>query len=85
MSNWATLGVPPPSKPVDRVSSGRFVRAMLVRTLVIVGSIWLLVLVASDGPRWMLILAICSVAILIVDIAWLTHRIGRDERRSTAD
>jgi Na+/melibiose symporter-like transporter len=84
MSNWATLGVSPPTKPVDRLSSGRFVRAMLVRTLVVVCPIWIVLLLASGSPRWMLIVAICSVAVLIVDIAWLTYRTRRDERRSTA-
>jgi Na+/melibiose symporter-like transporter len=80
MSNWATLGVRPPAKPVDRLSSGRFVRAMLVRTLGIVCPIWILLLLTTGGPTWMFVVATCSVAVLMVDIAWLTYRIRRDER-----
>ena len=82
MSNWATLGVPPPAKPVDRLSSRRFVRAMLVRTLAIACPIWILLLLTTGGPTWMLVVAICSVAVLVVDIAWLTYRTRRDERRA---
>jgi Na+/melibiose symporter-like transporter len=78
-----TLGVAPPSKPVDRASSGRFVRAMLARTLVILCPLWIVLLAASGSPTWMLVVAICSVAILVVDIAWLSYRIRRDGRRPT--
>jgi uncharacterized membrane protein len=83
MSNWATLGVVPPSKPVGRESARRFVRAMLVRTLLLVCPIWILVLLLSGWPGWMIVVAAASVVLLMADIGWLTYRTRRDERRST--
>jgi len=56
---------------------------MLIRTLAIVCPFWIVLLVASGIPRWMLIIAIGSVALLIADIAWLTYRTPPGDRRST--
>jgi hypothetical protein len=81
MRHLATLGVSPPGNPRDRVESGRFVRALLVRTLVVVVPLW--VLVALIGPpSWVLILGAVSVALLVIDILWLGHRVRRDQRRA---
>lgn len=82
MAGWATLGVPPPNDKADRVETGRFVRAMLVRTLAIVIPVWIIVFL-MEPPSSIKIVAVVSVVATSWDIAWLSHRIRRDERRRT--
>ena len=82
MGNWATLGVPPPPKPVDRVSARRFIRAMLVRTLVIFVVGWIVVRLLNGAPGWSIILGVVMAALLAIDIAVLTWRIDRDTGHS---
>jgi hypothetical protein len=80
MKHLATLGVPPPRDPHDRVQSGRFLRTLLLRTLVVVVPVW--VLVALDGPPgWLLIVGGVAVALLVADVLWLGYRVRRDEQR----
>jgi uncharacterized membrane protein len=76
------LGVVPPPKPVAPESARRFVRAMLVRTLLLVCPIWIVALLVSGMPGWMVAVAAASVALLIADIAWLTYRTRHDHRGS---
>jgi hypothetical protein len=84
MAGWATLGVPPPKDKTDRVQAGRFVRAMLVRTLALVIPVWIIVFL-MEPPSWIKIIAVVSVVATSLDIAWLSYRIRRDERRGTPD
>ena len=70
MADWATLGVPPPKDKTDRVQTGRFVRAMLVRTLVLVIPVWIIVFL-TEPPSWIRIIAVVSVVTTLLDIAWL--------------
>ena len=50
MADWATLGVSPPTDKTDRLQTGRFVRAMLVRTLALVVPVWIIVFL-MDAPK----------------------------------
>jgi len=84
MADWATLGVPPPADKTDRLQTGRFVRAMLVRTLALVVPVWIIVFL-MEAPSWIKVIAVVSVVATALEIAWLSYRIRRDERRRTRD
>jgi hypothetical protein len=53
---------------------------MLVRTLALVIPGWIIVFLMAP-PSWIKIVAVASVVATSLDIAWLSHRIRRDERR----
>ena len=78
----ATLGVPPPHDPHDRVQSERFLRALLLRCLVVSLAVWLLVALILDLSNWWLVLGGVSMVLLAADVFWLTFRVRRDERRA---
>ena len=80
---WGPLGSAPKDK-TDRVQTGRFVRAMLIRTLALVIPVWIIVFL-MEPPSWIKIIAVVSVVATSLDIAWLSYRIRRDERRRTPD
>jgi hypothetical protein len=80
----ATLGVPPPGDAHDRVQSGRFLRALLFRSLVLSLALWGLVALIIDLSTWWLLLGGATLAVLAVDVLWLTYRVRRDERRAAA-
>jgi membrane protein implicated in regulation of membrane protease activity len=85
MRHLATLGVPPPRDRHDRVQSGRFLRGLLLRVLVILLPFWALIALAAlvtDLPSWILLLGGVSLALLAADVLWLTYRVRRDERRA---
>jgi hypothetical protein len=77
----ATLGVPPPTDPHDRVQSGRFLRALLLRSLVVSLAAWALVWIATDLSTLWLILGGATLVVLAADVLWLTYRVRRDESR----
>ena len=77
-----TLGVPPPHDPHDRVQSGRFLRAFLLRCLGLSLVAWVLVALITDLPTWWLILGGVSLIGLSADVLWLSYRVRRDERRA---
>jgi hypothetical protein len=76
----ATLGVPPPSNPHDRLQSGRFLRTLLLRWLIVSIVLWLLVVLITDLAAWALIVGGAALAVLAADVLWLTYRVRRDER-----
>ena len=84
MRRAATLGVSPPRDPHDRVQSGRFLRALLIRWLVVSVALWALVALISDLSTWWLVLGGATLGVLAADVLWLTHRVRRDERRAAA-
>jgi hypothetical protein len=79
----ATLGVPPPRNPHDRVQSGRFVRALLLRCLVLSLVLWALVALITDLSTWWLALGGATLVVLAADVLWLSYRVRRDERRAS--
>jgi hypothetical protein len=81
MRHVATLGVPPPNDPHDRVQSGRFLQALLFRWLVVSLAAWALVWLVTDLSTWWLIIGGATLAVLGADVLWLTYRVRRDERR----
>jgi hypothetical protein len=78
----STLGVPPPRDPHDRVQSGRFLRALLLRCLVLAVALWALVALITDLSTWWLVIGGATLAALAVDVLWLSYRVRRDERRA---
>jgi hypothetical protein len=84
MRHLGTLGVAPPADPRDRVQSGRFLRTLLLRWLVVSIAAWAFVLMLADLPTWCLILGAASLAALAADVLWLTYRVRKDERRVAA-
>jgi hypothetical protein len=83
MRHVATLGVSPPRDPKDRVQSGRFLRTLLLRWLVVSLALWAVVALLSDLSTWWLVLGGAILAVLAADVLWLTYRVRRDERRAT--
>ena len=81
MRHVATLGVPPPRDRRDRVQTGRFVRALLARSLLICLAAWLLIALFGDLPSRWLIIGGAVLAVMAADVVWLTFRIRGDERR----
>lgn len=81
MRHVATLGVAPPSDPHDRVESGRFLQALLLRWLCVSAVLWVLVWLATDRSTTWLVIGGATLALLAGDVAWLTYRVRRDERR----
>jgi hypothetical protein len=81
MKHLATLGVPPPRDPHDRVQSGRFLRALLLRTLLLVLPAWVLIALLGVSA-WLLIVGGVTLALIAVDVLWLSYRVRRDERRA---
>jgi hypothetical protein len=52
---------------------------MLVRTVAIVVPLWVVVLLIAPAT-WLEALAAISIGSALVDVAWLSYRIRRDER-----
>ena len=81
MPHLGTLGVPPPADPHDRIQSGRFLRALLLRWLGISVVAWALVwLVTELSTTWFIVGGV-TVTVLAADVVWLTYRVRRDEHR----
>jgi hypothetical protein len=78
----ATLGVAPPSDPHDRVQSRRFLRALILRWLFVSVPLWVVVWVVTDLSTTGLVVGGVTLAVLAADVAWLTYRVRRDERRT---
>jgi hypothetical protein len=83
MRNWATLGVPPAADPHDRIQTGRFLRALLGRWLVVSLALWTVVALVTELQDWVLIVGGVSLAALATDVLWLSYRVRRDERRAS--
>jgi hypothetical protein len=80
-----TLGVPPPNDPHDRVQSGRFLRAFLLRALVLSLALWAVVALITDPSTWWLVLGGGTLVVLAADVVWLSYRVRRDERRAGSE
>jgi hypothetical protein len=80
MQHLATLGVPPPPDPHNRVHAGR---SLLGRWLIVSAALWALMLLLTDLPAWVYVFGGISLAALAADVLWLSYRVRRDERRST--
>jgi hypothetical protein len=77
----ATLGVPPPDDPHDRIQSGRFLRALLLRALGVSVAAWALVWLVTELSTTWLVVGGVTLTVIAVDVVWLTYRVRRDERR----
>jgi hypothetical protein len=84
MRHLATLGVPP-GDPHDRVQSGRFLRALLLRWLVVSVPLWVLVALVTDLAMWVLLVGGASLVVLAADVIWLGYRVRRDEQRAAGE
>jgi membrane protein YdbS with pleckstrin-like domain len=80
----STLGVPPPTDPHDRIESGRFLRSLLLRWLCVSVVAWPLVWIFTSLSNTWLIIGAVALVTLAADVLWLTYRVRRDQRRSTA-
>jgi hypothetical protein len=76
LKHLATLGVPPPRNPRDRLQTLRFVRALLFRTLLVAIVAWVLLLLV-DGSTWLFVVASICLAALAADVLWLSYRVRR--------
>jgi hypothetical protein len=82
----ATLGVPPPRDPHDRVQSRRFLRALLLRCLVLSVTLWALVVPITDlSTSWLVVLGGGALVVLAADVLWLSYRVRRDKRRPSPE
>jgi hypothetical protein len=81
MRHVTTLGVAPPRDPRDRVQSGEFLSALLLRWLGISIVVWAIVFVLADLPSWWLSVAAATTLVLAGDVLWLNVRVRRDRRR----
>jgi hypothetical protein len=77
--------VPPPADPHDRVQSGRFLRALLLRCFVVSLVLWALLAIIGDLPTWWLVLGGAILLALVADVLWLSYRMRRDDRRATPE
>jgi hypothetical protein len=85
VQHLATLGVPPPEDPHDRVQSGRFLRAFLARSLVLAAALWALLALSAGLSMPVLILGGATLALLAADVLGLDYRVRRDERRAAGE
>jgi hypothetical protein len=83
--NLATLGVPPPADPHDRVQARRFLRALLLRCFVVTLPLWVLLALVGDLPSWWFVVGGALMLALALEVLWLSHRVRRDEQRATPD
>jgi hypothetical protein len=81
MRHVTTLGVAPPRDPRDRVQSGEFLSALLLRWLGISIVLWTVIFVVADLPSWWLIIAAVTMLALAGDVLWLNIRVRRDRQR----
>jgi hypothetical protein len=81
MRHLTTLGVAPPRDPRDRVESGQFLSASLLRWLGISIVVWAIVFVLADLPSWWLVVAAATTLVLAGDALWLNLRVRRDRRQ----
>lgn len=83
MRHVATLGVPPPGDPHDRIQSRRFLRALLLRWLGVSVAAWALVgLVTELSVTWLVVGGVILI-VLAADVVWLTHSL-RQKRNGAA-
>ena len=76
MRHLATLGVPPPDKSGGRAASLRFVRDLLLRTLLVSIPLFA-VLLLIGAPSVTILIAAAVMALTLLDVLWLTFAIRR--------
>jgi hypothetical protein len=79
-SRWLTLGVAPPADRTDRVQVLRFLRDLMVRSLLVSVVVGAIAIAAIDSTTWT-ILIVAVIALTALDALFLTWQIGREERR----
>lgn len=79
-SRWLTLGVPPPADPANRVETLRFLRDLMVRSLVVSVVGGLLVVSIVQSTTWTIVL-VAVVTLTALDALFLTWQLRREERR----
>jgi O-antigen/teichoic acid export membrane protein len=79
-SRWLTLGVPPPVDPANRVDALRFLRALMVRSLVVSVVFGAIVVALLQSTTWAIVIG-AVVALTALDALFLTWRLRREERR----
>jgi hypothetical protein len=73
---WSLLGVKPPPPGSSRTDARRFVRDLQVRVAIVLAPLEVL-LIAVGPPAWMLVVALGSYALLVLDAIYLTVRLRR--------
>jgi hypothetical protein len=79
-SRWLTLGVQPPADPGNRVDTLRFLRDLMVRSLVIGVVLGAVVVAVVENTTWKLVI-VAVVALTALDALFLTWQLRREERR----
>jgi uncharacterized membrane protein YfcA len=79
-SRWLTLGVRPPADPENRVETLRFLRDLMVRSLVIGVVLGAVVVAVVESTTWKLVI-VALVALTALDALFLTWQLRREERR----
>jgi hypothetical protein len=79
-SRWLTLGVRPPADPENRVEVLRFLRDLMLRSLVVSVVGGAIVVAVLQDTTWTIVLG-AVVALTALDALFLTWRLGREERK----
>jgi hypothetical protein len=79
-SRWLTLGVPPPDDPANRVEVLRFLRDLMVRSLLVGVVAGAVVIAIVQSTTWTIVMG-AVVALTAFDALFLTWRLRREERK----
>ena len=79
-SRWLTLGVPPPADSTNRVEVGRFLRDLMVRSLLVSIVVGAVVIAIVQSTTWTIVLG-AVLALTALDALFLTWQLRREERK----
>jgi hypothetical protein len=79
-SRWLTLGVPPPADSTNRVEALRFLRDLMVRSLLVSVVFVVVVVAVVQSTTWTIVLG-AVVALTALDALFLTWQLRREERK----
>lgn len=79
-SRWLTLGVPPPVDRANRVDVLRFLRDLMVRSLVVSVVFGAIVVAVLQSTTWTIVI-VAVVALTALDALFLAWQLRREERK----
>jgi hypothetical protein len=79
-SRWLTLGVPPPADSTNRVEVLRFLRDLMVRSLLVSIVVGAVVIAIVQSTTWTIVLG-AVLALTALDALFLTWQLRREERK----
>jgi len=79
-SRWLTLGVPPPADRANRVDVLRFLRDLMVRSLVVSVVFGAIVVAVLQSTTWTIVI-VAVVALTALDALFLAWQLRREERK----